>query len=146
MNDSGARDTLQDAMRDMSREEIMSALFGHMVIQNTNMALMFLGQAPHPETGERVRDFEAARLFIDQLEMLEAKTKGNLNHEEEKLLQQSLMHLRMTFVQAIENAPKEKAIAAEAPTTAEAAPAIPVSESPGASIEDEPRKRFSKKF
>src|SRR5262245_20780224 len=91
---------------DMSHDEIMSALFAHMVIQNTNMALMFLGQVPHPESGEKVVDLETARMFIDQLEMLEVKTKGNLTREEEKLLQQSLMHLRMTFVKMAENPPE----------------------------------------
>ena len=78
----------KNAMRDMSHEEIMSALFAHMVIQNTNMALMLLGQVPHPESGERLHDVEAARMFIDQLEMLEVKTKGNLTREEEKLLKE----------------------------------------------------------
>ena len=119
----------------MSREEIMSALFAHLVIQNTNMALMFLGQVPNPETNQRLFDPEAAQMFIDQLEMLEAKTKGNLTSQEQKLLQQSLTHLRLTFVQAIENPPK----------TAPAAPAEPAS-SPAAETEGESRKRFSKKF
>lgn len=144
MNDSGPREVLQDAMRDMSREEIMSALFGHLVIQNTNMALMFLGQAPHPETGERMRDLEAARLFIDQLEMLETKTKGNLSREEEKLLQQSLMHLRMTFVQVVEDPAKEQPEAMEPPKAADATPPAPEIKSPDAP--PEPHKRFSKKF
>src|SRR4051812_22881335 len=103
MNDLESKD---DPLREASREEIMSALFAHMVIQNTNMALMFLGKTPHPESGQRVFDLEAARMFIDQSEMLEVKTKGNLTREEEKLLQQSLMHLRMTFVQTAENPPK----------------------------------------
>ena len=64
-----------------------------MVIQQSNMAMMLLGKVPHPETGQTMRDIEAARMFIDQLEMLEAKTKGNLTKEEEQLLKQSLMSL-----------------------------------------------------
>ena len=120
----------------------MSALFGHMIIQNANMALMFLGQTPHPQSGEKVVELETAKLFIDQIEMLEVKTKGNLTREEEKLLQQSLMHLRMTFVQIIEHPPTvapDKA--AEAPTPPAAA--VPVA---GDDVEAESRKRFSKKF
>lgn len=134
----------EKALRDMSQEEIMSALFAHMVIQNTNMALMLLGQVPHPESGERLHDVEAARMFIDQLEMLEVKTKGNLTREEEKLLKQSLTHLRMTFVQAVENPPKAEPGAKPEP----AAPAEPKIETPPASAdaEAESRKRFSKKF
>ena len=135
----------QDPLLNASREEIMSALFAHMVVQNTNMALMFLGKTPHPESGERVCDLEAARMFIDQLEMIEVKTKSNLTREEEKLLQQSLMHLRLTFVQAVENPPPaEPSNKPETPTAqprAEEKPAIA-----GDSGEAESRKRFSKKF
>lgn len=144
MNESDSPTASRDPLRDMSREEIMSALFGHMVIQNTNMALMFLGQVPHPESGERMHDLDAARMFIDQLEMLEAKTKGNLSREEEKLLLQSLTHLRMTFVQAVENSPGEQP-KTDSPPAPE--PPKPAGDAPAAgSADDEPRKRFSKKF
>ena len=45
-----------DPMANASREEITAALFANLVIQQTNMAFMFLGRMPHPETGEIVRD------------------------------------------------------------------------------------------
>src|SRR3954466_13935754 len=95
----------------ISREEMMSALFAQLVMQQSNMAMLLLGKVPHPQTDEKVRDIEAARLFIDQLEMLEAKTKGILNKQEEQLLKQSLMSLRMAFVEAVEPPdPTEKQI------------------------------------
>lgn len=147
MNDSANQ---PDSPETMTHEEMMATLFAHMVIQNTNMALMFLGKMPNPQTNERMHDLEAARMFIDQLEMLEVKTKGNLSPEESKLLQQSLMHLRMSFVEVVEGGPQQPSA-----TPADAAPQVPVSEpsSPapaatesGAAEEAEPRKRFSKKF
>ena len=134
-----------DPLRDLSREEIMSALFGHMIIQNTNMALLLLGQIPHPETGEHAYDIDAARMFIDQLEMLEAKTKGNLTVQEDKLLKQSLTHLRMTFVQALENPPKEEAKTPESISDQPAQSPVNDSTAP-APADEESRKRFSKKF
>src|SRR5687767_16013155 len=70
-----------DDGREPTAEEIMSALFANMVIQNTNMALMFLGKVPHPQTGQPVKDLESAQMFIDQLEMLAYKTRGNLDPE-----------------------------------------------------------------
>lgn len=152
MSDSG---TNEDPLRDMSREEIMSALFEHMVVQNTNMALMFLGQVPHPQSGETVYDIQAARLFIDQLEMLEFKTKGNLSREEEKLLQQSLMPLRLAFVEAVEHPPKpdakaEKSSAPAEPKKEPEAKTEPVTAEPQVSAEDTgdagSRKRYSKKY
>src|ERR1044072_165768 len=85
-----------------SREEIMSMLFVDLVMQQTNMALMFLGKVPHPETQEMLHDVEASKVFIDQLEMLEFKTKGNLSKEEEGLLKQSITPARIAFVEAIE--------------------------------------------
>src|SRR2546430_14720882 len=88
-----------------SRDEMMSALFAHLVMQQSNMAMMLMGRAPHPETGQTMRDLEAAKMFIDQLEMLEIKTKGNLNKEETNLLKQTLMTLRMSFVETT-NAPE----------------------------------------
>ena len=143
MSETGSNEA---ALENMTREEIMSALFGHMIIQNANMALMFLGQTPHPQSGEKVVELETAKMFIEQLEMLEVKTKGNLTREEEKLLQQSLMHLRMTFVQVIENPPaSEPEKKAEAPATPAAAAAEPVA-AVGGGAETESRKRFSKKF
>ena len=134
-----------EALQNLSREEMMSALFAHMIIQNTNMALMLLGQVPHPESGEKLHDFDAAKMFIDQLEMLEVKTKGNLTRDEEKLLQQSLTHLRLTFVQSVENPPKlepekkhETSVASQ-PSTEKPEATTPLTD-------EEPRKRFSKKF
>ena len=85
----------------LNAAEMQSALFAQLVMQQANMAFMLLGRTPHPETGKTVRDLEAAQLFISQLEMLETKTKGNLTHAEEQLLKQSLMSLRMAFVEAV---------------------------------------------
>ena len=134
-----------DGVANATPEEIMSALFANMIIQQADMALMLLGQAPHPQTGQTVQDFEAAKMFIDQLEMLEAKTKGNLNKEESKLLQQSLTGLRLAFVQAIEATPP----GAPAPT-----PSPPLDKSPKQEPEpelqtlsaEESRKKFTKKY
>ena len=44
------------------------------------------GKGPHPESGELRQDLDAAQMFIDQLEMIEVKTKGNLTKQEEQLL------------------------------------------------------------
>ena len=135
------------------REEMMSALFAHMVMQQSNMAMMLMGKVAHPESGETHQDLEAAKLFIDQLEMLEAKTKGNLSKDEAALLKQTLMHLRMTFVEAVEASPPPPVPHTETPPAAAqdtAAAAEPV-KSPFSSDaskhdEEEHRKKFSKKY
>jgi hypothetical protein len=137
----------------VGREEEFSFLFAQMVMQQSNMAMMFMGKVAHPESGKVVQDMEAARLFIDQLEMLEAKTRGNLTKEEASLLKQSLMSLRLTFVDAIGSLPSD-----EKQTEPESAPAKTPNESAGvtsnttaapkvgAEEEEESRKKFTKKY
>ena len=143
-----------DPMANASREEIISALFANLVIQQTNMAFMFLGRVPHPETGEVVQDLESAKFFIDQLEMIEVKTKGNLDKREEGLLKQSLTGLRLAFVEAIGEkkgeAPSEQIPSTPSGTEA-SKPAEPTQQTAPPSEnkpagEDESRKKFSKKY
>ena len=141
----------QDALGDVSREEIMSALFANMVFQQTNMTLMLLGKAPHPETGETVRDIEAAGMFIDQLEMLGVKTKGNLTKEEQGLLKQSLMAVRLAFVEAVDATGKppsqqEQPATPSQPAKAGAATATVPTPAPGPAADEEPKKKFTKKY
>lgn len=150
---SGLSQEQRAASGEFSRAEMQSALFAQLVMQQSNLAMMLLGKVPHPESGQAMRDLEAAKLFIDQLEMLEAKTKGNLIKEEEALLKQSLMALRMAFVEAVES-PPPPAKAAESPAAAAPKPApsaTPESktaptEDAGAAGEAESKKRYSKKF
>src|SRR6266851_5274299 len=142
-----------------SPEEMNSALFANMVVQQTNMALMFLGRVPRPESGQHVQDLDAARMFIDQLEMLEVKTKGNLDKRETTLLKQSLTALRMAFVEAANAKPapatgKEAGGASAAASSAATQPSAPTTGAAAASggegatpaEEAESRKKFSKKY
>jgi hypothetical protein len=133
-----------------SPEAASSALFAHLVMQQSNMAMMLLGKTPHPETGQVVRDLDAARFFIDQLEMLEAKTKGNLNPEEAALLKQTLMALRMAFVESVErpptSAPPRPESAAPPAGTASTADSAATAAPPASPAEEEPRKKFTKKY
>lgn len=124
-----------------SREEMLSALFGNMVSQQTNLAFMFMGRAPHPETGKVTKDLDAAQFFIEQLEMLQVKTRGNLSKEEESFLSQNLTGLRMAFVEAVEgpDVPPVEAAAAK--------PVVEPAEAPKIiAPDDESRKKFSKKY
>ena len=89
--------------------DIHAALFAHLAVQQANMAMMLLGKTPNPETGQTMRDLEAAKLFIDTLEMLEAKTKGNLSAQEQNLLKQTLMTVRMAFVESSSSPPPQEA-------------------------------------
>lgn len=81
----------EDRLQSASTAEIHRALFEDFVAGHAQMALMLLGQIENPDTGSRhAPDVAAAKRFIDQLEMLEVKTRGNLSGPETHLLRRSL--------------------------------------------------------
>jgi hypothetical protein len=130
-------------------DKTMSALFASMVMQNSNMALIFLGETPNPQTGQTSPDLEHAKYFIDLLEMLAVKTKGNLDKHEDALLKQSLTHLRLSFVEAVQRPPQPASPASTPATPPMDEQETPVTE-PAASAEkteeSDSRKKFSKKY
>ncbi len=135
------------------RNEIHTELFAQMVMQQASLALMFLGVTPHPETGKKLFDLDSAQMFIAQLDMLEAKTSGNLSADEAALLKQSLTTVRMAFVQAVNSgdpskAPEEPAPApgAQAAPAPQATPNVEASPAPGPNPVDDGRKKFVKKY
>ncbi|CAK8713093.1 DUF1844 domain-containing protein [Candidatus Electrothrix gigas] len=70
------------------------------ILSLNTTALFHLGDLAHPETGQTVVDLELARNSIDTLVMLEEKTKGNLEKDEQELLERVLYELKMRFIKA----------------------------------------------
>jgi hypothetical protein len=60
--------------------------------------MAMLGQMPDPATGESKVNKPFAKHYIDTLEMLETKTKGNLDDQESAMLNEALHALRMMYV------------------------------------------------
>lgn len=87
----------------------INALFTQLVTGHTQMSLMFLGRIANPHTGAAGDvNLEAAQLFIDQLEMIEMKTRGNLTPEETHLLSEALRLTRAAFVEVVEGRPEDE--------------------------------------
>ena len=74
--------------------------FNEFVLFQAQNAGLFLGQIPHPQTGEKSVNLRAAQSVIDSLEMLTAKTHGNLTETETKLLTMALQNLRPLYQSA----------------------------------------------
>ena len=64
----------------------MTQRFIEFVMMHAQNAALFLGQIPNPKTGEAEINLDLARMFIDQLEMIQEKTRGNLTNEEAMVL------------------------------------------------------------
>lgn len=73
--------------------------FGTFVVGLSTQALMHLGELPDPQTNQRAADLPAAQQLIDIIAMLENKTRGNLDHDEQAMLETILFELRMKYVE-----------------------------------------------
>jgi Domain of unknown function (DUF1844) len=74
--------------------------FSSFVLSIASAALYHMGHTPDP-SGQPAGEVNLplARQTIETLEMLESKTRGNLEDDESKLLETVLYELRMSFVQ-----------------------------------------------
>jgi hypothetical protein len=80
------------------------ATFGAFVLSLTTSALYHLGVAPEeglrlPELGEPKLDLALGQQTIEILEMIREKTRGNLDPDEARLIDQALNDLHMRFVE-----------------------------------------------
>jgi hypothetical protein len=83
-----------------NEEALPTIDFATFVLSLSHSALMHLGEAPHPEHGQVETSLALAKQTIDLLGVMEAKTKGNLSGDEERVLTHVLFDLRMRYVEA----------------------------------------------
>ena len=74
--------------------------FSTHVLSLASSALIAIGKMPAPDGEPHEIDLETGRHPIDVLAMLEAKTKGNLDEPETKLLASLTYDLRVAYVDA----------------------------------------------
>jgi hypothetical protein len=77
--------------------------FDEFLFLQAQNAGLFLGQIPHPATGQKTVNLRAAKSVLDCLEMLEGKTRGNLTATEAKLLATAVNNLRPLYDQVAED-------------------------------------------
>jgi hypothetical protein len=127
--------------------------FIEFVMMQAQNAALFLGQIPNPQTGQAEVNLEVARMFIDQLAMIQEKTRGNLTSEESTVLRNALSSLQMAFVEASQSSPSSGATSRPPEAAPEAAseatdkqPAAPADAPSIASPESESKKKFTKSY
>jgi hypothetical protein len=131
----------------------LSQRFIEFVVMHAQNAALFLGQIPNPKTGQGEVNLDLAKMFIDQLAMIQEKTRGNLTSEETTVLRNAISNLQMAYVEVAretkgpaqpqpdQTAPPSKP--AEQPSTATPGPSAPIS---SAEPETESRKKFTKSY
>src|SRR5947207_11882524 len=84
----------------------LSQRFIEFVMMQAQNAALFLGQIPNPKTGEGEVNLELAKMFVDQLAMIQEKTRGNLSNDEATVLKNTLSNLQMAYVEVAQHAPQ----------------------------------------
>src|SRR2546429_3477120 len=126
----------------------MTQRFIEFVMMHAQNAALFLGQIPNPKTGEGEVNLELAKMFIDQLSMIQEKTRGNLTNEEAAVLKNTLSNLQMVYVEVAQQAPKGAARPGR-PTPEskpETSPTPPEQPPIAPSTESESKKKFTKSY
>ncbi len=113
--------------------------FIEFIMVQAQQAAFCLGKIPHPVTGETAVNLEPARVFIDHLELLREKTRGNLSKEEDNILNKILAELQMTFVQVSGGSSEP----AEIPTSHDTAA---TSDRKSVDHDEDSKKKFSKSY
>ncbi len=93
----------------MSDEKQNGAMFQGLVISLAAATMQHLGKTLSPVTNKIEKNLPAAQSTIDMLDMLEAKTKGNLSDAEAKLLKGVLAELKLNYVETLNEKPAEAA-------------------------------------
>lgn len=120
------------------------SLFSRLVAMLAGIALQQMGRIPDPVTGQPVRRLQDAQAFIDILEELQRKTRGNLTADEENFLGETLASLRLTFVSALEETPAQPTSSPQA-AASQTPPAPPPPEAKDAREQSEqPKSEDSK--
>lgn len=78
----------------------MAQRFVQFVMIQAQNVLYVLGKIPGPDGTAPQPNLEAGKMLIDQLDMIKAKTSGNLSDQESKILKDTLSELQMAFVEA----------------------------------------------
>ena len=78
-----------------------AALFLQLVLGLQQAAMVALGKLMNPMSGKIERNLEGARNTIDTLAAIEARTRGNLESDEQRVLTQVLTDLRMNYVDEV---------------------------------------------
>jgi hypothetical protein len=129
----------------------LSQRFIEFVMMHAQNAALFLGQIPNPKTGQGEVNLELAKMFIDQLSMIQEKTRGNLTNEEATVLKNTLSNLQMIYVEVAQSptgrtqSTPEPEVQPEKSTPSGEQPPVPPS-TPPAEGEGESKKKFTKSY
>jgi hypothetical protein len=88
----------KESKEDFFEDNDIKVDFATFIYSLNAQVLVYLGKLPNPVSGKYEKSKETAKYLIDTIEMLSVKTKGNLNEDESKLIDNILYDLRMFYI------------------------------------------------
>ena len=95
-----ANDTQSKHQEKSNGQPLPEVNFNSLIFSLSSSALFHLGEIADPQSGEKRQDLPLAKHSINIIAMLQEKTKGNLDDEEEKFIENILADLRWRYVKA----------------------------------------------
>jgi Domain of unknown function (DUF1844) len=95
--EAAATERRRDAAPEPPKEPEVT--FTTFMVGLSTQALAALGEISDPVSGARSKDLQAAQQLIDIIGMLREKTRGNLDRDEDGLIEAILFDLRMKYVE-----------------------------------------------
>ncbi|MCK4339123.1 MAG: DUF1844 domain-containing protein [Candidatus Cloacimonetes bacterium] len=83
-------------------------IFQQLLMSFQMQGMITMGKIMNPATQKIERNLLIAQSTIDTLEALKEKTKGNLNEEEQKLINRIIYDLKMNYADEVTREQKEK--------------------------------------
>lgn len=120
----------------------MTRRFIEFVLMQAQQIALMLGHAPGPDGQPMTPNLPVARIFIDQLEMIREKTRGNLTQEEGDMLNKVLADLQLAYVEAGQST----GAATDTPPPPAAEPTAPTPAADTPTPTEEGKKKFTKSY
>lgn len=139
----------------------MTQIFVEFVMMQAQNAALCLGQITDPRVGQPQVNIPLAKMFIDQLAVIRAKTAGNLSADEQRVIDSALEQMEMAFVHVASrtegyhpgeslapdlDAPAPSAAPQDEPSAPQAAAPAPAPAPAPEPPPEEGRKRFTKSY
>jgi hypothetical protein len=99
IRDESEKPSQQDEIPRAGSGPLPEVSFSTFIFSLSSAALVHLGEIQEPGTQQMHQDLPMAKQIIDTLGMMEEKTRGNLDPDEERFLKTVLYDLRLRYVQ-----------------------------------------------
>ena len=91
-------ESMTDQEEEKTDYQLPEINFATFIFSLNHSVLVHLGVMEDPSTGKKVKNLPIAKQTIDILGMLQEKTRGNLDNDEENMLKNILYDLRMIYI------------------------------------------------